>query len=133
MSEPMLFEEVTHEIIGAFYDVYNAIPYEQHESVYAAAMVIALGDRHLTVRREVPYPLHFRGVRIGEIRPDLIVNGQVVVELKAAERIIPAHEKQLYGYLQVTRLSVGLLLNFGPKADRRRLTCTKSGAKLTDG
>jgi GxxExxY protein len=132
MSTELLHEALTHEIIGAFYEVYNAVPYEQHESVYAAAMAIALGERNLAVRREVSYPLSFRHVRIGEIRPDLIVNDQVVVELKATERIAPAHEKQLLSYLQVTRHRVGLLFNFGPKADRRRLVLTGAGPRLTE-
>jgi GxxExxY protein len=132
MSHELLHESLTHEIIGAFYDVYNAVPGEQHESVYAAAMTIALGERQLIVRREVTYPLYFRQVRIGEVRPDFVINDQVVVELKASERLAPAHEKQLLSYLQASRHQVGLLFNFGPKAEKRRLVLTPRGPRLTD-
>ena len=131
MADALLHDEVTREIIGAFYDVFNTVPFEQHESVYAAAMAIAMADRELIVKREVACALHYRGIRIGDIRPDLIVNGCVVVELKAAERIAPAHEKQLRGYLQATGLAVGLLLNFGLKAELRRLVLSPRGPRLT--
>ncbi len=85
------------------------------------------------VRRPHPgYPLHFRKVLVSESRVDLLVNDTVVVELKAGERIAPAHEKQLSSYLQVSRKPVGLLFNFGLKTEMRRLVYTRRGFKLTD-
>jgi GxxExxY protein len=130
--DELLHEEVTHEIIGAFFEVYNALPMLQRETVYSAAMVIALAERKLSVRREVTYPLYFRRELVGQVRVDLIVDEKVVVELKSAVRIVGAHELQLLRYLRVTRMQVGLLLNFGLTPEKRRLICTPEGLRLHD-
>ena len=66
-------------------------------------------------------PVFFRGVNVGDFRADLVVNDCVLLELKTAETIVIAHEAQLLNYLRATSLEVGLILNFGPKAQVRRL------------
>jgi GxxExxY protein len=57
---------------------------------------------------------------VGDFRADLLVNGQVIVELKAARTIESAHEAQLMNYLRATKIEVGLLMNFGPKPEFKR-------------
>jgi GxxExxY protein len=64
--------------------------------------------------------VYFEGEVVGEYYADLIVNGSVIIELKAADGLDPAHEAQLINYLRATNVEVGLLLNFGPKAAFRR-------------
>lgn len=122
----------THKIIGAFYDVYNALGHGFLESVYAGAMPIALLERGLTVEREVPFPVTFHDKVIGEYRADLVVESNILVELKAAERISPAFEGQLLNYLRASGISVGLLLNFGPRPTTRRMILTTSQACATE-
>jgi PD-(D/E)XK nuclease superfamily len=63
----------------------------------------------------------FRGKNVGDFRADMVVNTCLLLELKTAEAIIIAHEAQLLNYLRATNLEVGLILNFGPKAQVRRL------------
>jgi GxxExxY protein len=66
-------------------------------------------------------PVFFRGVSVGDFRADLVVNDSVLLELKTAESIIIAYEAQVLNYLRATALEIGLILNFGPKAQVRRL------------
>jgi GxxExxY protein len=113
--------ELTDSIIGLFYDVYNELGYGFLESVYRNSMQLALQDKGLLVEAEIPVPVFFRNAKVGDFRADLIVNGCVPLELKAAETIVAAHEAQLLNYLRATLLEVGLILNFSPKAQVRRL------------
>ncbi len=131
MSE-LLHGEITHEIIGAFYDTYNALGWGYPESIYANAMPILLAKRGMSYEREVPCRVTLEGIALGEFRADLVVAGKVIVELKACERIIAAHEAQLISYLRSSKLELGLLLNFGPKPERRRIIWTDDMRALRD-
>lgn len=132
MNDSLLHGEITHEIIGAFYDTYNALGWGYPESVYANAMPIFLRRRGLHLSREVVFPVVLEGVALGEFRADLVVAGKVIVELKACERIVAAHEAQLISYLRSSKLELGLLLNFGPKPERRRVIWTDDIRVLRD-
>lgn len=116
--------DLTREIIGAFYDVYNGLGFGFVESVYQRAVPVALAKRGVRCAREVPMNVKFEGVEVGVYRADLIVDGKVIVECKVADRIVRVHELQLLNYLRATALTVGLILNFGPKATFRRLLLT---------
>ena len=131
MSE-LLHADITHEIIGAFYDTYNALGWGYPESIYANAMPIFLRRRGLRLAREVVFPVVLEGVTLGEFRADLVIEHKVIVELKACERIIAAHEAQLISYLKASDLNIGLLLNFGPKAELRRIIWTDDLRVLKD-
>jgi GxxExxY protein len=113
--------ELTEQIIGIFFDVYNELGYGFMESVYEEGLALALQQAGLAVERQVGMKVWFRGTRIGEFRADLIVNDAVVLEIKAARVFGPSHEAQLLNYLRCSEMEVGLLLNFGPKPQFRRL------------
>ncbi len=132
MAEPLLHQDITKEIIGAFYDTYNALGWGYPEGVYANAMPIYLQRRGLAFDREVAFPVSLNGVSLGEFRADLVVEHRVIVELKACERIVAAHEAQLISYLRSSNIPVGLLLNFGPKPERRRIIWTDACQVLKD-
>lgn len=117
----LMHEELTSRILRVFYDVYNELGFGYLESIYEKAMEIALQEAGLRVQRQVPVPVSFRGRVIGEFVADLLVEGMVLLELKAARAIDPAHESQLLNYLRATPIEIGLLLNFGPKPQVRRL------------
>ena len=114
-------QELTQVIIQVFYEVYNELGHGFLESVYQEAMLMALRQKGMTVEAERPLPVWFRGGRIGDFRPDLIVGDAVVVELKAARALEPVHEAQLLNYLRASELEVGLLLNFGPAPKIKRM------------
>ena len=122
--------DLTEKIIGIFYDVYNELGYGFLESTYAEALVIALEEARLSAAREVPVPAWFRGRKVGQYYADLIVEGAVLLELKAARTLDSAHEAQLLHYLRATEVEVGLLLNFGLRPQFRRLLFDNERKKI---
>lgn len=118
--------ELTDLVIGVFYDVYNELGFGFLESVYRNSLRLALIQKGLTVDKEVSVSVFFRGHSVGDFHADLVVNGVLLLELKTAERIIPAHESQLLNYLRSTELEIGLILNFGPRPQVRRLLLDNS-------
>jgi GxxExxY protein len=100
--------------------VYNTLGYGFLERVYVKALLLELKKVGLAVRHEVAIEVLYSGEVIGEYLADLIVNGVVIVEVKAARILAEEHEAQLLNYLKATQFEVGLLLNFGPKAEIKR-------------
>jgi GxxExxY protein len=120
-SLKLAHSEISHEIIASFLHVFNKLGGQLPEPIYANAMPVALRMRGLHVRCEVPFLVTFEGVTVGRYRVDLIVEDKFLVELKSTEKIARVHEAQVYNYLRITRLPVGLLLNFGSTPQHRRL------------
>lgn len=112
---------VTEQIIRVFYDVYNELGHGFLESVYEKAMKVALTQAGLQVQREVPTPVYFRGEVIADFRVDMLVNGSVIVELKAVSVFDQSHVSQTLNYLRATKFETALVLNFGPRPSIRRL------------
>jgi GxxExxY protein len=117
---------LTRTIIGAFFDVYNELGHGFLESVYKEAVAISLGCLGLQVEKELPLAVRFRGRVVGEFKADLVVNRTVIVELKAVRTLEAVHEAQTLNYLRAGVLEVGLLLNFGPKPQIKRLAFSNS-------
>jgi GxxExxY protein len=108
----MLHREVTGQIIGAAMTVLNALKPGLAEKVYENALVLELQARGRTTEQQRGFDVEFRGLRIGRLVPDLIVDGLVVVDTKVVTTFNDSHVAQMIGYLNITRLSVALLLNF---------------------
>ena len=116
----MKHNEITNKIIGAFYTVYNSLGYGFLEKVYQNALAIELQKSGLQVTTQFPANVYYDGQIVGAYFADLLVEEQVIVELKAARNLLPEHEAQLLNYLNATRCEVGLLPNFGIKPQVRR-------------
>jgi len=116
----LLHGEITNKIIRGYYHVFDALTYGIPDSAFRRAMHIALEDLGLNFETEVDLPVHFRGQLVGKYRADLIVEKKVIVEIKTAPRTVEAHRDQLFGYLKIAELEVGLVLNFGPKVEFER-------------
>jgi GxxExxY protein len=114
-------ESLTRQVIRAFYDVYNELGVGFVESVYESALHISLADRRVNVSRQAPVAVWYKGHQVGRFRADLVVEGTVILELKAVRKLEPSHEAQLLNLLRSTQLEVGLLLNFGPRPQVKRL------------
>jgi GxxExxY protein len=112
--------ELTEKIIGAFYEVYNHLGFGFSEKVYENAMIIELTRLGMEVKGQIPIKVFYKDSLIGEFFADLLINEAVLIELKAVSQIIEDHEAQLLNYLKSTPIEVGLLLNFGPKAQYKR-------------
>lgn len=78
----LLHSELTEKILGVYYDVYNEIGHGFLESVYSNCMFFALTKTGISVRREVPVPVYFRGQDVGQFKADLVVDNSVLIELK---------------------------------------------------
>jgi GxxExxY protein len=120
MSLELPHSETTQRIIAAFYEVYNKLGSGFLESVYCAALIIVMTRLGLRVEVGAFLPVWFESRIIGQFRPDLIVDGCVIVEIKVARAIDPAHSAQVLNYLRASDIEVGLLLNFGAKAQFKR-------------
>ncbi len=112
--------DLTKQIIGAFFKVYNTLGYGFSEKVYEKALVLELQKLGLKVKQQQKILVYYDGQEVGEYFADIIVNQVVIIELKAVRQLLKEHEAQLLNYLKATRIEVGLLLNFGPKAEHKR-------------
>lgn len=108
----MKHEELTQQIIGCAYKVYNAMGYGYLESVYEKCLVIELKKAGLKVEEQKPIPVFYDGEKVGDFIADLVVEDSVILELKSVRKIVSAHEVQLVNYLTATGKEVGLILNF---------------------
>jgi GxxExxY protein len=115
-----LHKDITEKIIKAFYNVYNILGYGFLEKVYENAMMIEVSSMKLICEKQKPLDVYFKEKKVGEYFADIIVENKVIIELKAAEGIIPEHEAQLLNYLKATDIEVGLLLNFGKTPQIKR-------------
>lgn len=117
----LLYEELTGKILEACFEVINELGSGFLESVYEKALVIALRQKGLLVKTQVPLSVEFRGENVGQFFADLLVEDKVIVELKAVTQLAPEHHAQVINYLKATGIEVGLLVNFGrPKLEYRR-------------
>jgi GxxExxY protein len=120
----LLHKAISDRLLGSFYQVHRELGPGYVESVYANGMEIALTDDELRVEREIPVCVYFRGRRVGSFRADMIVESVVLLEFKAGDRLDPNAEAQLLNYLRGTRLELGFILHFGPKASFMRRIVT---------
>jgi GxxExxY protein len=108
--------DVTETIIGAAISVHKELGPGLLESAYEACLVYELAERKLKIERQKGLPVVYRGAHLDcGYRIDLLVENQVVVEIKAVERLEPIHEAQLLSYLKFSGCEVGLLINFNVK------------------
>ena len=112
-THDFLHGDVTEAIIGAAVQVHRAMGPGLLESVYEACLAHELTKRGVAVQRQVGVAVEYDGIRLDcGFRIDLLVASKVIVELKAVEKLVPIHETQLMTYLRLSRLRVGLLVNF---------------------
>lgn len=106
---------LSYDINGAGFEVYNSLGYGFLEHVYVQALERELIARGHGVAREYAARIYYKGVELTTQRLDLVVDDQIIVEVKATERLDRSAPRQLFNYLCATTFEVGLLLHFGPK------------------
>ncbi|MBN1916961.1 MAG: GxxExxY protein [Verrucomicrobia bacterium] len=114
----------TDRVLKAFYAVYNGLGLGFLEKVYENAMVVELCELGVKVAQQRPITVTYRGQVVGEYFADIVADGKVILELKTVESLGEMHVAQLMNYLRATRFELGLLLNFGPKPEFRRILFT---------
>ena len=116
-------DTVTGAILQASFEVMNELGHGFNEVIYQRALALELAEAGLSVEREAQYPIFYKGNSIGMFIADFVVEGSVIVELKALDAPLhPGHLGQCLNYMRVSQLKAGLLINFGrPKLEYRRL------------
>jgi len=114
------YKLLTEGIIKVFYKVYNTLGYGFLEKVYENSLIIELEKAGIAAIPQIPIKVLYDGDVVGEYFADILVEGKVVVEIKAARALAPEHEAQLLNYLKATDIEVGLLLNFGAQPEVKR-------------
>jgi GxxExxY protein len=100
--------------MGAAFEVYNVQGYGMAEEIYQQSLEIELGLRNIPFVSKAPIDVFFKGQKLNtKYQPDLLVFGEVVVELKAVKAIAAEHEAQLFNYMRISGTRVGYLINFG--------------------
>ena len=118
----MDINDLTYSINGAVYKVNNVLGPGFLEKVYERALLFELRSKGIKAESQVPISVRYKNKVVGEYVADIIVDNQVIIELKTVEKIERIHEAQLLNYLKATGLKVGLIVNFkNTKADVKRL------------
>jgi GxxExxY protein len=126
MNTELMHADLTDTLIRIYYDLYNELGHGFLESVYQKAFALVLRQEGLTFQQQSPIRVTFRGEDVGELFADLPVESSELIELKAVNALERAHERQLLNYLRATNIEVGLLFNFGPRPQFRRLAFDNS-------
>jgi GxxExxY protein len=120
MADNRIHSELTSQIIKAYYRVYNKLGFGFLEKVYENAMLIELRKLGLECNVQYPIDVFYDTFKVGRYFADITVNKCIIIEIKAANSICEEHEAQLTNYLRATEIEVGILLNFGKKAEFQR-------------
>ena len=110
----MTENEIAKIVIEVGLSIHRELGPGLFESVYETILAYELQQRGLNVKRQEPIPLFWKGLALDDsFRADMIINDQVIIELKSLEKLSPVHKKQLLTYLKIANKKLGLLLNFG--------------------
>ena len=116
----LLHSKETEIIIAAFYKVYNTLGFGFLEKVYENSLCNELQKSNLSVIKQYPINVYYDNQVVGDYFADLLIDKKIIVEIKTAKSLCQENEYQLINYLKATGIEVGLLLNFGEKAEFRR-------------
>jgi GxxExxY protein len=118
--------EITEKIIGAAYKVHNTLGSGFLEKVYQNSLTIELRTLGFSVEVEKPIKDYYHGEVVGNYVADIIVDGAVLLEIKAIKELSGIHEVQIVNYLKATGIEVGLLINFGRSVSIKRRIMDKN-------
>ncbi|MGA2789064.1 MAG: GxxExxY protein [Verrucomicrobiota bacterium] len=108
----LLLKAETEKIIGFAFEVLNEVGHGLNEKIYENSLTVLFKLNNIAFDQQRRFPVFFRDVEVGEFVPDLIAFGSVIVDTKVIDRITDHERGQMLNYLRVTKLRVGLILNF---------------------
>ena len=118
----LILNAETEQIIGFAFSILNEIGHGLNEKVYENALTVLFKLNRIAFDQQRRFPVVFRGVEVGEFIPDLIAFGTVIVDTKVIDRIADYERGQMLNYLRITKLRVGLIINFkNPRLDFERV------------
>ena len=113
-------DKLTEKIIGCAYSVHNKLGSGFLEKVYENSLMIELKKNGLKAEQQYPIPVKYDEYLVGDYYADILVENEIVVEIKAVENLNKKHEAQVVNYLNGTGLEIGLLINFGESVEVKR-------------
>ena len=118
----VILKALSFQIMAAVFEVHNVLGPGFLENVYGKALLTELQLRGIRAEAQKPVQVMYKGKEVGSYYPDIIVNDEVIIELKAIDKLSPLHEAQVLNYLKATGMKLGLLVNFGrDKVEYKRL------------
>jgi GxxExxY protein len=108
----LLLKEEVYQVVGSAIEVLNEIGHGLHEKPYENALVVEFGIRKISFQQQANFDVFYKGRKVGLFIPDLIAFGSVVVDAKVIDRITDVERGQMLNYLRITKLRVGVILNF---------------------
>ena len=118
----LLHGDLVYAIIGCAFEVLRGLGHGLHEKPYENALVVEFGLRGISIEQQRRCDVLYKGVRVSEFVPDLIAGGAVVVDAKVVDCITDFERGQMINYLRITKLRVGLIINFQkPKLEWERI------------
>ncbi len=115
-----LLKDKTEKIIKCFYETYNVLGYGFLEKVYENALLKELKANGFECENQKEISVSYKGDKVGKYYADILIDNEIILELKATESLCEEHEYQLINYLKATNIELGLLLNFGKRPEIRR-------------
>jgi len=108
-----LYEDLSYNIRGACFEVYNTLGHGFKESIYHHALIKEFTIRQISFEDKKKLPITFKGEKVGFYEPDFVVDEKIIIEIKAVPEMPKAYEQQLFYYLKGTNYKLGFLINFG--------------------
>lgn len=113
MNSKLIYGDLSYEVVGLALQVHRDLGYGFLEKVYENSLMILLEENGIKAQRQFPIRVKYLGKLVGKFRPDILVEDKIILELKSARNIDPAHKSQTLDYLKATGLKLAILLNFG--------------------
>ncbi len=110
--KPLLFKDEVYAITGAAMEILNTLGHGLNEKVYENALVVECRLRKIPFDQQPRFPVDYKGCRVGEFIPDLVLHGKIIVDTKTIDCITDHELAQMLNYLRVTGLTLGLIINF---------------------
>ena len=127
-SQDLILKDEVYQIVGAAMEVLNELGHGLHEKPYENALVVEFGLRGIAFVQQPHYDVTYKQVKVGEYAPDLIAFGAVVVDAKVIDAITDQERGKMLNYLKITKLKVGVILNFKrAKLEWERIVLDKEG------
>ena len=120
--EHIVLKDLSYEVMAAAFEVQNTLGAGFLEKVYENSLLVELNKRGIKSEKQKEISVSYKDVPVGNYFADLLVNGELIVELKSTDGLTRVHEAQVLNYLKATGVKLGLLINFGkPKLEYKRL------------
>jgi GxxExxY protein len=109
----VVYKNLSYDIMAAVYEVHNTLGFGFLEKVYERALFKELCERKILVEKQKEITVRYKGTEVGTYFADLVVNNEILIELKVVENLNNYHQAQVLHYLKATGFKLGLLINFG--------------------